>query len=78
MGSRSHFIKIYQNLHFYCRISTILQRLVIIKILRGRSSLASLSIALNNNIIALLYRILNIGSRSHFIQTCRFKSYKST
>jgi len=48
---------------FHCRISTLLYRLVI-KILRGGSSLASLSIASNNDVVAILYKILDMGSRS--------------
>jgi len=36
--------------------------------LRGGSSLVFLSITLNNNIVAILYKILDMGSRSHFIQ----------
>ena len=46
--------------------SFLLPYLVIIKILRGKSSLASLFIALNNDVVAILYKILDIGSRSHF------------
>ena len=58
-------LKCSKNHLFHCCISTILQRLVIIKILRGKSSLASLFIALKNNIVAILYKILDMGSRSH-------------
>ena len=47
--------KYTENHLFYCHISTLLLSLVIIKILQGRSSLASLFIILNNNIIAILY-----------------------
>jgi len=50
-----------QKSPFHCCISTILQRLVIIKMLRGRSSLASLPITLKNDIIAILYKILDIA-----------------
>ena len=57
--------KYTKNHLFHCCILTILQRLVIIKILQGRSSLASLSIASKNNLVAISYKILDIGSRSH-------------
>jgi hypothetical protein len=46
--------KYTKNHLFYCRISTLLQRPATIKILQGRSSLASLYIALNNSVIAIL------------------------
>src|SRR6267142_1157937 len=38
------------------------------KVLQDGSSLASLSMALNIDVVAILYKILYIGSRSHFVQ----------
>jgi len=57
--------KCSKNHLFHRCILTTLQRLVIIKILRGRSSLASLAITLKNDVVAILYKILDMGSRSH-------------
>ena len=38
--------------------------------MRGRSPLASLSIILKKNIVAILYNILDIGGRSHLWLVC--------
>jgi hypothetical protein len=50
----------YTKITFFT-ISTLLQRLATIKILWGGSPLASLSITLNNDVVAILYKILGIG-----------------